>query len=224
MPAFRLHTLGELSLRASGGREGAAAGEDDGDREVIGPGKGLAILAFLAATPGHSAGRSYLADLLWTDAPRARSRACLRQAIYYLGRQAGQELLRAEGDRLELREDRLEVDLWELERAAAEGRWEDVVRLHRGPFVPEVPGAAGDEFEARVRDTRQRLDRHLARALSRVARADHRPVAGAGDRPIARTRWTGGEAITVAGRHDWLSLLAPAALTAVGLALAAMLG
>lgn len=214
MPPFRLHTLGELSLRANRGGEGAAA--DGAGREVMGPAKGLAVLALLAATPGHSVGRSYLADLLWPEASRSRARASLRQAIYYLRQQAGQDLLRTDGDRLELREDRLEVDLWELERAAAEGRREDVIQLHRGPFVPGVPGAVSGEFRAWVRHVRERLDRHLSRARAGAAAAE--------DRPVARKRWTGDEAVAVPGRHEWLSLLAPAVVTAIGVALAAAMG
>lgn len=210
MPSFRLQTLGSLSLRPADGDI-----PPDDDSEVVGPSKGLAVLAFLAATPGHEARRSYLADLLWPDAPLHRKRGSLRQALYYVRRRAGADLLRREGGRLALRRDRISVDLWELERAAEEGRWEEVIRLYRGPFVPEVPGPVSDEFRLWVRSVRERVAGRVGDARAgRIREGEPRPDAG--DR--ARDGGAG-----LPGRHDWLSLLAPATVVAAGVAAAALL-
>lgn len=211
MTAYRLRTLGDLSLR------------DEEGRELVGPSKGLALLAFLAATPGHAARRSYLADLLWPEGPRTRARASLRQAIYYVARCAGEDPLRADGERLFLREDRLAVDLWELERASAEMRWGAVDRLRAGPFVPEVPGTVSREFREWILSVRRQVDgygdRTAARSSKRTSGRDGAAAGGREDDAVgdgSRPRGT-----RAPGRHRWVTVAAPAAVAATGVLLAA---
>jgi hypothetical protein len=227
MTSYRLRTLGDLSLRNEAGEE------------LVGPSKGVALLAFLAATPGHAARRSYVADLLWPEGPRSRARASLRQAIYYVGRRVEEDPLQADGERLILRTDRLSVDLWELERAVAEQRWGAVDRLRRGPFVPEVPGEVSQEFRDWVLSVRRRVDgygdRSAARSASLASSRDGTPAA-AGEAGAAghATKYAAGYAaghaarhrsrsreIPVPDRHHWITLAAPAAATATGVLLAA---
>lgn len=220
MPSFYLQTLGALSLRSAGDR--SVSPSEDGeseDGEVVGASKGLAVLALLAATPGLQAGRSYLADLLWPDASPSRGRGSLRQALYYVRRRTGAEFTRREGDRLRLRADRIVVDLWELERAAERGRWSEVIRLHRGPFLPEVPGTVSDEFRARVRSVRDRVTARVETAYGRTARDGDRATR----REVGAEAPAGGRPLDPPDRHDWVTLIAPATVAAAGLALAALL-
>lgn len=221
MPPFHLHTLGALSLRRAEDRSDSSSEEDPSpeDGEVVGASKGLAVLALLAATPGHQARRTYLADLLWPDASPSRGRGSLRQALYYVRRRAGTEFTRREGDRLRLRADRIAVDLWELERAAERERWDEVIRLHRGPFVPEVPGTVSDEFRARVRSVRDRVTARVESARERRTRDADRE---AGRESGGKAGGTG-RPLDPPDRHDWVTLIAPATVTAAGVALAALL-
>lgn len=210
MTAYRLLTLGDLSLR------------DQEGRELVGASKGLALMAFLAATPGHAARRSHLADLLWPEGPRVRARASLRQAIYYVARCAGDDLLRADGERLLLREDRLAVDLWELERAAADERWGAVDSLRAGPFVPEVPGTVSREFREWVLSVRRRVHRYGDRTAARsTRRPSARAAAASGGEEGTEGERSRPPGVPAPDRHHWVTVAAPAAVAATGVLLAA---
>lgn len=226
MPSFRLQTLGDLSLRTLPDPSSSDADAEAG-RELVGPSKGLAVLALLAATPGHGALRAYLADLLWPDVPPDRRRGSLRQALYYVKHRAGTELLHREGDRLSLRPDRIEVDLWELERAVERERWPEVIRCYGGPFVPEVPGEVSEEFRGRVRSVRSRVASRVATAREMTStdsdalpdgRAPGDPETDPGGEDGA-----GGPDPEPPRRHDWVTILAPATVAAAGLGVAALL-
>lgn len=72
--------------------------------------KAVALLAYLAATPGPQS-RESLAALLWPDSDTARALAYLRTAIWALNKTLGPDWATVEADALALNPDAAEVDL-----------------------------------------------------------------------------------------------------------------
>src|ERR1043165_3754861 len=63
---------------------------DEKEPEVLlGPGKPLAVLAFLLLSPGRSASRERLVDLLWSDSEPSAGRKQLRNALSHLRSRIG---------------------------------------------------------------------------------------------------------------------------------------
>lgn len=147
MTTFHLRTLGGLSLHPGSPEE----------PPVLGASKPLAVLAYLALAPGRSARRSHLSELLWPGLPRRKARRALRQALYYLTKQAGTELWRADDGTVALAAEKLEVDAWALDRALEEERWADAAELYGGPFLAGFEGKGGTEFDHWAEAQHERL-------------------------------------------------------------------
>lgn len=126
----------------------------DGTRE-LNRGKPVALLAFLAASPGRRASRERLASLLWSDGSSESARQNLRQTIWYIKRRLGDWLV-ASDDFLELVPG-VDVDRDRFLIAVREQRLADAVALYAGDFIPDfaAPGAA--EFEHWADIERRRL-------------------------------------------------------------------
>lgn len=88
---------------------------DDRTGEVVLPArKAQALLAYLALSEGQWHGRDRLAGLLWSDRQEARARNSLRQAlasIRQLGHRLGVELVKTDGDRVQLPNGVAETDV-----------------------------------------------------------------------------------------------------------------
>jgi TolB-like protein/DNA-binding SARP family transcriptional activator/Tfp pilus assembly protein PilF len=145
----------------------------------------LALLALLAASPGHRMGRERLAAYLWQDADSERARASVVDAVYALRRALGREALVSRGDELWLDPARIESDVAAFASALAAGEHERAVDLYSGAFldgfyVPDAP-----LFEAWVEAERQRLGAEYARTLERLASLR----AAAGDAVSAAEAW-----------------------------------
>lgn len=141
-----LRTLGGLSLHR-GGPEGEV---------LLGSSKSLALLAYVALAPGREASRAHLASLLWPGDPQ-RARRSLRQALYYLSKRAGTELLHADDGTLRVAGERLEVDAWAFDRALDAGDLERAVELYGGPFLEGFGADAGREFESWAESRNERI-------------------------------------------------------------------
>lgn len=141
-----LRTLGGLSLHRGG---------PDGE-VMLGSSKSLALLAYVALAPGREASRGHLASLLWPGDPQ-RARRSLRQALYYLSKRAGTELLRSEDGTLRVAEERLEVDAWAFDRALDAGELERAVEVYGGPFLEGFGGDAGRELESWAESRNERI-------------------------------------------------------------------
>lgn len=149
MPHY-LRTLGALALY-----EGARP-ERDAD-PVLANSKSLALLAYVALAPGRRVRRSHLARLLWPDVDATPGRRSLRQALYYLSKRSGAELLRSEEGAVTVVEDALEVDVWAFDRALSEERLADAVELYGGAFLSGFPSRAGREFETWIETQNERI-------------------------------------------------------------------
>lgn len=111
----------------------AATGSDGQPVAGLGPGKPLALLAYLTRNP--EARRDELAALLWGDVDEARARNAFRQSLHRL-RGALDGMLVQSRDRLSLRRgEGLWIDVAEFEAALEAGRIEDALELYRGEFL-----------------------------------------------------------------------------------------
>ena len=160
--ALRLITLGGAALITP-------AGDDEPERTLLGPGKPLALLTYLALSPGRLVSREYLTDLLWADLMPERGRHALRQALWYVRQLLGEQSVIGKGDEIRLgapiqsdRDDFLAaVEQRELERA---------VELYTGPFLPGFAAPGGAEFETWAEGERTRLRKVFMRAAETVVR------------------------------------------------------
>lgn len=186
-----------------------------GQQVVLRAGKPLAVLLVLLRTPGRRAPREQLLSLLWADAPPARRRQSLRQALLVLREALGAEAISTTGDNVALVAD-VALDVDEEVLRARQGDAASLQRLRQLPFVPafDPPGSAGfvawcqGESEAISRELGHGQDAPLA---PMPAPAEH------------RTRWPWwGAAAAVAGLFVVGAAIASgSASDAVGLALAA---
>lgn len=132
-----------LSLVLLGGLEARSAGEE-GERHLA-KGKPVALLAYLALTPGRRASRERLATLLWSDGSTDAARQNLRQTLWYLKKRLG-EILLADDDGVGLvPEARSDVD--EFLEAAQQRRFAEAVAAYKGDLIPDFAAPGAEAFE-----------------------------------------------------------------------------
>lgn len=158
---FRLSTLGDARLHR--------VDPESGQEEVLGPGKPLSVVVYLSCSPGCSATRDRLVDLLWANLDLDGARHALRQALWYLRKRMGDEAIRSQGDEVCLsvpfRSDRDRF----LEAIQAED-YDEAVDLYRGEFLPLFAAPGGAEFEHWADLERNRLHTYFSRAVEAVVR------------------------------------------------------
>lgn len=137
------------------GRMEASVVSEAGDRR-LGKGKPVALLTYLALSPGKRASRERLATLLWSDGTSEGARQNLRQAIWYLKRRLG-DVIVTDDDTMGLSPGSTS-DVERFTAAAAEDRFADAVAAYHGDFAPEfaAPGAAAFEEWAELERRRLR--------------------------------------------------------------------
>lgn len=129
-----LRTLGAAGLYAPGEAT-----------PLLGPGKPLALLAYLAITPGRRASRDFLVDFLWADLEPERARSALRQVLFHLRRLLGDAALPGT-EELTLTIP-IEIDRDQFLLAIEAGELDTAVVRYTGSFLPSfgVPGGAAFE-------------------------------------------------------------------------------
>ncbi len=128
----------------------------------------LALLAVLAAAGDSGISRDQLLALFWPDADTERARGALKQAIYVLRRDLGQDLVVGD-DYLRLNSARITSDIGEFDAACRTGDYGKAVAWYQGPFLPGVHLGNG-EF-TRWRDEQDRgISIRYWRALERLAK------------------------------------------------------
>lgn len=168
---LRLLTFGGLALHSP-----------DGSSPRLRPQR-LAILAVLAAGDrGVSRERMY--GIFWPEADEEHARASLRQALYALRQELGEDVVESEAV-LALDRARVGSDVAEFRAALAAGDRSRAAQLAMGPFLDGffLPGAAG--FERWVEDERAALTSDAARALLALAKE----AEGTGDLDAAVDWW-----------------------------------
>jgi DNA-binding SARP family transcriptional activator len=121
--------------------------KEDDPEPLLRCGKSLALLSYVALSPGRRAPRQHLAELLWPDQEHRSRHHCLRQSLYRL-RQAtpGPPLVRSRGQ--EIRVGRgARFDFLEGEAALSAGEYGRAEQLLRGDFLEGLSIPEAREFE-----------------------------------------------------------------------------
>ncbi|HYX83131.1 MAG TPA: BTAD domain-containing putative transcriptional regulator [Gemmatimonadales bacterium] len=134
---YYLKTFGGLRLLRGGADGAPVAGLENS--------KTLLILAWLACRPERSESREFLAQFLWPG-DRQRGRRALRQALFFLTHRAA-GLLERSGDRVRLKPGRLNVDLWEWDRAIQRHDYRAALAVREGRFAADMERKVGVEAE-----------------------------------------------------------------------------
>jgi len=144
-----LHVLGPVALRSAATGEAVHLGR-----------KAHALLTFVASHGASGTSRSSLLALLWPDHGDEDARSSLRQCLHQIRRALGDatELFETEGERVALRENECDVDLWRFERLAAKADHSSLlaaIQLYRGEFAEGLH--AGADFDRWLTAERERL-------------------------------------------------------------------
>lgn len=97
--------------------------------------KNLALLLYLARSPGHRRSREHLVGLLWGDKPDSTARGSLNEALRVLRRKGHEGLFDSVGDQVVLDSSAVSLDVDDLDRMVAEQRWAEAVELVRGSWM-----------------------------------------------------------------------------------------
>ncbi len=149
--------------------------------------KATALLIYLAVTDRPHR-RETIAALLWPERDEEHARGALRRTLSVIRTGLGPDRLHADSDTLGLHQNQLRVDVTELRRALAEGRFTDAVRSYRGEFLAGFALRDAPAFDEWHAAESERLRSDLSGALAKLV-ARHE-AAGAPERalPYAR-RW-----------------------------------
>jgi DNA-binding SARP family transcriptional activator/TolB-like protein len=148
--------------------------------------KPLAVVTYLALTqPGRFVRRDTLLGVFWPDYDQHRARTALRQALYYLRKSLGEDVLTTRGaDDVGVAAAGLACDAIAFDRAVREGNLETAVSLYHGPLLAGVYLSGCPEFENWLDGERGARQRAYSQALERLAAA----AEASGDLPKA-ARW-----------------------------------
>jgi DNA-binding SARP family transcriptional activator/TolB-like protein len=158
---FRLLTFGGLSLTDDGAPVTGAASQRSR----------LALLAVLAAAGPTGISRDKLLACLWPESDDERARHALKQAVYSLRRDLGNETAITGTATLSLDANVVTSDVREFDDAIAIGNDTAAVALYAGPFLDGVFVRASPEFDQWAAAERSRLERSHIDAIGRLARA-----------------------------------------------------
>jgi DNA-binding SARP family transcriptional activator len=157
--AFHLRVFGGLCLTRGGLPVHGAARQR----------RSLALLAVLAAHDDRGISREKLGALLWPEASSSQVRNRLKQAVYALRRDLGDQSVLGT-TQLRLGRDAISCDLVDFRHELALGRLDSAVRLFDGPFLDGFHiGGHSEEFDLWVDAERRCLDRRAAEILWSLA-------------------------------------------------------
>jgi DNA-binding SARP family transcriptional activator/TolB-like protein len=157
---LRLTTFGGLSLSRDGvPLTGAAAQRSR-----------LALLALLASAGPGGISRDKVLLYLWPESDSERARHALKQAVYALRRDLGDDETIVGTSSLSLNPSLVDSDLREFETAIAKGDCATAAALYAGPFLDGVYLKDAPEFERWSADQRARLAHAWCDAVERLAK------------------------------------------------------
>jgi len=123
--------------------------------------KAMALLAYLAVTGGPQS-RDHLVDLLWPDSLPEAARKNLRNTLWHIRKQLGDDVFTADADWIALAP-AVELDLREFEQARP--TLPAALNLYRGPLLDGVAVADAPDFELWLATERERLGQLYLRQL-----------------------------------------------------------
>ena len=159
---IRLRTLGALDLCGADGHELGA---------VLAQPKRAAVLVYLAlATPRGPHRRDKLVALFWPEVDAERARNALSQAVHFLRRSLGADVLVSNNtDELSLETSDLWCDAVAFDEALDAGRSAEALELYRGELLEGFHVANAPEFERWLEAERSRLGARYVQAAEAVA-------------------------------------------------------
>lgn len=160
---------GQLTLRLLGDPAFERTASDGTRTRVLGLGKPLALVAYLAVVPQHEASREFLADLLWGDGSVSDPLHSLRNAILLISKQVDDSLLEVTRSRCRLAR-ALSSDFGSLTQALGSHDLERVLALYSGQFLSEFAAPGCREFEVWCESIRLRLRTDVANAADVLVR------------------------------------------------------
>jgi adenylate cyclase len=146
-------------------------------RSVLSQPKRLALfIHLLLASPSGWVNRDVLLARFWPDSDAERARNSLRQALHYLRRSLGDDVIESRGDELGCRRDRIRCDALDFVEALRAGRLEAGLELYRGDFLPAFYVDDAPQVESWLEEQRAGYQRQAFRAAGGLA--DSRAAAG----------------------------------------------
>jgi serine/threonine-protein kinase len=185
-PRIELSLLGGYELRGAGA--GGAA--------ILSQSKPLALLAFLALSPGgRFQRRDRLVGLLWPDLDQAHARAALRKALHDLRTALGAHVITTHGDdEVALTPDSMHCDAVEFSASVDKGHLVRALELYRGDLMPGFYLSGCVDFERWVEDERTAARERAAAASWALAVTfegqEQLTAAGSMARRAVRHAWT----------------------------------
>ncbi len=106
--------------------------------------KNLALLLYLARSPGRSRSRDHLIGLLWGDKPESAARHSLNESLRVLRKHLGAAGLESEAALVRLTPEAVELDVDEFDARVRDRDWREAARLVAGEFMEgfSVPGCS----------------------------------------------------------------------------------
>ena len=160
VPSLTLLTLGRWRLMPAQAAPDAAQ---------FGPSKPLALLVYLALSPGRTALREHLIDLLWADRDPAAAANAFRQTVWFIRRRLGESTVVTDGASLILAA-ATDIDRDAFLAAVQRQDYEEALRLYHGDFLPGFAAPGGAEFERWADVERYRLRGMFVRSALSLAR------------------------------------------------------
>jgi serine/threonine-protein kinase len=145
-----LRMLGEIRLRSADGT--------DLDALLRQP-KRLALLAYLASpSPGTWHRRDMLLALFWPELDTAHARTSLRNGLYVLRQNLGEEIIRNRGDEeISVDPEKLRTDVAGVWDALKTKRFDDALELYGGDLLPGLFPSDSEGFQRWLDSERLRL-------------------------------------------------------------------
>jgi adenylate cyclase len=158
---LEINTFGAIELR----RDGTEV------RSVLSQPRRFALFVhLLLAAPGGYIARDRLLGVFWPEADSDRARNALRQALHFLRRSLGEDVITSRADR-EVGVDAAAVrcDALAFQEALRDGRPADALDLYRGEFLPGFYLDDAPELERWVEDVRAEFRGQALRAAASLA-------------------------------------------------------
>lgn len=181
---IRLRALGPLDLRS---------GDNTEVRQVLAQPKRAALLTYLVvATPRESHSRDKLLALFWPDQASEPARNALSQAVHFLRRALGDDVIVSHnGDSLSVSPTLIWCDVIAFDDAMRQGRVDEALELYRGDLLDGFHIANAPEFEHWLDVERQRLAERFDSVLEAMTtrceqQGDHSGALAHGRRLAAR--------------------------------------
>lgn len=129
-------------------------------QSVLAQPRRTALLAYLAMEPGPVS-RDRLLAMFWPESTDERARNALNQALHFLRRSLGDEVIVTSGNGVALVPESIRCDAVAFEAACQRGAWEEAGGLYRGDFLDGFHISDAPDFERWTEAERLRLRRRM---------------------------------------------------------------